>query len=114
MRISDWSSDVGSSDLAASDDREIGQRQGITDIELGLRLRYEIGDRAIAPYIGVHWEKKLGETATIARSEGEDTDEARVVAGEIGRATCRERVCQYVSIAGGAGTLHKTKQRNVK
>lgn len=72
---------VGEVNLAASDDREIGQGQGITDIELGLRLRYEIGDRAIAPYIGVHWEKKLGETATIARSEGEDTDDARVVAG---------------------------------
>ena len=67
--------------LAASDDREIGQGQGVTDIELGLRLRYEVIDRTVAPYVGVHWEKKLGETASLARAEGEDTDAARVVVG---------------------------------
>lgn len=72
---------VGEINLAASDDREIGQGQGITDIELGLRLRYEVVDRMVAPYVGVHWEKKLGESAGLARSEGEDTDAARVVAG---------------------------------
>ncbi|EDP64576.1 copper resistance B precursor [alpha proteobacterium BAL199] len=72
---------VAEINLAASDDREIGQGQGITDIETGLRLRYELIDRTVAPYIGVHWEKKLGETATIARSEGEDTDAVRLVTG---------------------------------
>ncbi|GHD45864.1 hypothetical protein GCM10017083_14410 [Thalassobaculum fulvum] len=72
---------LGEINLAASDDREIGQGQGVTDVELGLRLRYEVVDRTVAPYVGVHWEKKLGESAGIARSEGEDTDAARVVAG---------------------------------
>lgn len=72
---------VAEINLAASDDREIGQGQGITDIELGLRLRYELIDRTVAPYVGLHWEKKLGETAGIARSEGEDTDALRLVAG---------------------------------
>lgn len=72
---------VAELDLAASDDREIGQGQGLTAVELGLRLRYELVDRSVAPYVGVHWEKKLGETADIARAEGEDTDAARVVVG---------------------------------
>src|SRR3546814_16204311 len=31
-----------------------------------------------------------------------------VAATEIGRASCRESVCQYVEIAGGAGSLKKT------
>lgn len=72
---------VAEINLAASDDREIGQGQGVTDVEIGLRLRYELIDRTVAPYIGVHWEKKLGETASIARGEGEDTDALRLVAG---------------------------------
>lgn len=72
---------VAELDLAASDDREIGQGEGFTAIELGLRLRYELIDRTVAPYVGVHWEKKLGESAGIARAEGEDGDAVRVVAG---------------------------------
>lgn len=72
---------VAEIDIAASDDRAIGQGQGLTDLELGLRLRYEVIDRTVAPYVGVHWEKKLGETAGIARAEGEDGDAVRVVAG---------------------------------
>ncbi|HEY9568455.1 MAG TPA: copper resistance protein B [Thalassobaculum sp.] len=72
---------VATLDLAATDDREIGQGQGFTDLELGLRLRYELIDRAVAPYIGLHWETKLGESADFARVEGEDGDAVRVVAG---------------------------------
>src|SRR3546814_18230611 len=31
---------------------------------------------------------------------------------QIGRASCRERVCQYVSISGGAETLKKKKKKH--
>ncbi len=68
-------------EVAASDDREIGQGQGITGIEAGLRLSYDLVDRTLAPYVGVHWERKLGETAGIARGEGEHTGSVRAVAG---------------------------------
>src|SRR3546814_17256851 len=34
----------------------------------------------------------------------------RQLAREIGRASCRERVCQYVSISVGAGSLKKKKE----
>jgi len=45
-----------------------------------LRLHYEIR-RELAPYIGVHWEKKLGDTADLARDQGEDTSDLQLVAG---------------------------------
>jgi copper resistance protein B len=53
---------------------------GLNDIELGLRLRYEI-KREFAPYIGVSWTNKFGGTADIAREEGERTDDFSVLAG---------------------------------
>ena len=66
--------------VALSSDREIGVGSGVNDLELGLRLRYEIV-REVAPYIGVHWEKKFAETADFAREEGEGTDNVFFVAG---------------------------------
>src|SRR3546814_5952071 len=83
MRISDWSSDVCSSDLFArlreqeierdglarprrTDDREVAEVACMKIEEIGSRRRrLEQGDR-IAPMV------------------------------EIGRASCRERVCKYV------------------
>ena len=41
------------------DVEELGIGSGISDIETGLRLRYEIR-REFAPYIGVTWHKKVG------------------------------------------------------
>ncbi|WP_284126363.1 copper resistance protein B [Parerythrobacter aestuarii] len=67
-------------EAAAQDipEREIGA--GFTKFETGLRLRYEIA-REFAPYIGVGYEAKLGETAEIARSNGEDPDGFAVLLG---------------------------------
>jgi copper resistance protein B len=55
--------------------RRIGS--GLSDIEAGLRLRYEIR-REIAPYIGVHWVRRFGETADLT---GGDRSDTRFVAG---------------------------------
>jgi copper resistance protein B len=62
------------------DDPENGIGSGFSDMEFGLRLRYEIR-RELAPYLGVHWERKFGNTADLARSRGEDADEWSLVAG---------------------------------
>ncbi len=59
---------------------EIGVGAGLTDIELGLRLRYEIA-REFAPYIGVEWAGKVGETARFARDAGDRTSGTSFVAG---------------------------------
>lgn len=53
---------------------------GLSNAELGLRLRYEIR-REIAPYVGVLWSRRFGETADLARSAGEDASEIEWVAG---------------------------------
>lgn len=65
---------------AASDARRFGIESGVNDIELGLRLRYEIR-REFAPYLGVNWLRRLGDTADLARTEGEDID---VLGGVVG------------------------------
>ena len=64
----------------SKDDPDVGIGSGLSDLELGLRLRYEIR-REFAPYIGVNWTKKFGKTADFAREEGEDTDDVQFVAG---------------------------------
>ena len=60
--------------------RELGVGRGINDIELGLRLRYEIA-REFAPYVGVSWERKVGQTAKLAREEDEDVDALSLLVG---------------------------------
>lgn len=67
-------------DVAASSAREFGIGSGVNDVELGLRLRYEIR-REGAPYIGVSWVRKFGNTADLARDEGEEVDSLGVVVG---------------------------------
>lgn len=66
--------------FAGSSDRQRGIGSGFNDVQLGLRLRYEIR-REIAPYIGVTWTRKLGDTADLARVGGEDVRQFAVVAG---------------------------------
>ena len=62
------------------DDEMRGIGSGLSDIETGLRLRYEIV-REIAPYIGIVHHRKLGTTANLAREHDEDVKETLFVAG---------------------------------
>jgi copper resistance protein B len=66
--------------LSAQDVPEIRIGSGLTDAELGLRLRYEIS-RQFAPYIGVSYEAKTGRTADFARADGKDPTTTNFVAG---------------------------------
>ena len=50
-------------------------------LEVGFRLSYDLVDRAISPYVGVHYERVFGETASIARANGEDPGALFFVAG---------------------------------
>ena len=70
----------GELNLAASADRARGIGAGISDLELGLRLRYELA-REFAPYVGVAWERKLGDTARYAREDGDGASDLNMVAG---------------------------------
>jgi copper resistance protein B len=53
---------------------------GLSDIELSLRLRYEVR-RELAPYVGVGWFKRFAGTAGLARAAGEGSDEVELIAG---------------------------------
>src|SRR3546814_5615861 len=82
MRISDWSSDVCSSDLA---EREIAEP----------RLAFS---RRVKP--GAQHQETAANIVVIARHFHTAIESgpgfAVIAAGAIGRASCRERVCQYV------------------
>lgn len=59
-------------------DRQLGA--GVSNLELGIRLRYEI-KRKFAPYVGFAWERSFGDTADFKRLEGDPVTERRFVAG---------------------------------
>jgi len=63
----------GELNFAFSDDTEIGIKSGFTSAELGLRLSYDVVDRIFSPYVGIAFEKKLGNSADLTEAEGEDT-----------------------------------------
>lgn len=52
--------------IAVQEVPEWGVGSGFNEVGLGFRLRYEFA-REFAPYIGINWERKLGETADMAR-----------------------------------------------
>src|SRR3546814_3179476 len=81
LRISDWSSDVCSSDLAANRRRVDGQPAcGGDGRRTGGSGAVETGPAAVRP-------------RTLRRGRQR---RLRATAGQIGRASCRERVCPYV------------------
>src|SRR3546814_21117669 len=92
LRISDWSSDVGSSDLA--DPAVHIARPGIIG-----RHRQRIA----AAIIVQHPLEIRGTQHDVVAGVVERT--------EIGRASCREGVCQYVSISVVAVALNKKTEK---
>jgi copper resistance protein B len=66
--------------LAIQQVEDFGVGSGFNDLELGLRLRYEV-NRNFAPYLGINWKRLLGDTANFAQKEGESIDEVSGVVG---------------------------------
>lgn len=62
------------------DDPDVNTGSGLADMSAGLRLRYEIR-REFAPYIGINWSKKYGDTADYARAEGARVEDAQWLLG---------------------------------
>src|SRR3546814_3302592 len=84
MRISDWSSDVCSSDL----DRRGRRGEAQMGFQPGFARRQHAGDEAA--------EAGITRADGIGNHDGERRLLEHRLAAEIGRASCRERVCQYV------------------
>ena len=66
--------------FAAQDTVETRTGSGLSNAELGLRLRFEIR-REFAPYIGVSYDGKFGKTADYARMLGEGPAATSFVVG---------------------------------
>ena len=66
--------------LAAQNSPETRTGSGLSNAELGLRLRYEIS-REFAPYIGLSYDRRFGRTADYSRAIGEGAATASVVFG---------------------------------
>ena len=62
------------------DDRQRGIGRGLSDLDVGLRLRYEF-TRKFAPYVGVTWSRRFGKTADFARAGGGNAQDTQLVAG---------------------------------
>ncbi len=66
--------------VAFQEGKDQGIGSGLNDVEIGLRLRYEI-KREFAPYLGISWQQRYGGTAQFAKDRGEDVAGWRLVAG---------------------------------
>src|SRR3546814_12034213 len=144
MRISDWSSDVCSSDLRAVEHLGVKPRDaersknffalGLVSwmytrptettlrwIEEKFSAKPLVRDANVAAFKAGH---AFGETAELfdhpyevapaVQAPGTYTNingNTALAWGQIGRASCRERVCQYVEISGVAGSLRKKKKK---
>ena len=66
--------------LAAQNSRDIGVGAGLSDAEIGVRLRYDIR-REFAPYVGLQYSRAFGRTRRYLRDEGEEADGWNLVTG---------------------------------
>lgn len=62
------------------DDPLAGIGAGLSTVEAGARLRYEI-TRQFAPYVGIEHDRAFGNTADLRRASGHAARDTRVVAG---------------------------------
>ncbi len=66
--------------LYGKDDPARGIGSGLSDVQFGLRLRYEIR-REFAPYVGINWVRRIGASADYARADGRPVFDQQLVAG---------------------------------
>ena len=66
--------------LYGKDDPDIGVGSCLSNLEAGLRLRYEFR-REFAPYIGLNWSKLFGGTADFAVEAGESASDLQLTIG---------------------------------
>jgi len=66
--------------FAAQNSRAIGVGSGLSDAEIGLRLRYDVR-REFAPYVGVQYARAFGKTRRYLRDEGEEAGGVSLLLG---------------------------------
>src|SRR3546814_7694320 len=94
VRISDWSSDVCSSDLGGVE--PLQRRQRIVQVLEDLGGDHSVGRRKAGQRPGARARQRLaGEAHATAQPGGEVEAQGRDVREEIGRASCRESVWPF-------------------
>src|SRR3546814_11878655 len=101
MRISDWSSDVCSSDLTntARSDADLHRVHASFN-----QVSYPLGSSDVAA-------DDLSFFVSLAQIGNGLQRRSVLAVGAIGRASCRDRVCQYVSISGVDVSLKKKQKQ---
>ena len=66
--------------LSAEDIPELSIGSGLTSLQIGARLRYEIR-KEFAPYVGVEWTRSFGNTADFLEADGRSSEDTRLVVG---------------------------------
>jgi copper resistance protein B len=66
--------------LYGKDDPNNAIGSGLSDLSIGLRLRYEF-NRQFAPYVGVEWSDTYGDTANYRQTSRKDISDTRFVVG---------------------------------
>src|SRR3546814_12246238 len=103
MRISDWSSDVCSSDLY------VGQPGGLRKTKHQVHVLHRLARRPFYKIVLCNQNNQL--ITAFGTMHGNAQMVGRT---QIGRASCRERVCQYVKIAVVAVSLIKERQESIE
>src|SRR3546814_18239406 len=104
MRISDWSSDVCSSDLTMFGAVPDASRSATA----ASRSQFEPGNTMTADFMSV-LPRRQPLAASFDKVDGVVFDDG--VGEQIGRASCRERVCQYVSLWVVAVSLKNNRSK---
>src|SRR3546814_12629369 len=121
MRISDWSSDVCSSDLKGGPGEQpfgaVGQHPQAGPDDGSAHHSGDAEPQQLHPAIDAHQrpvdmrhQPTIGTIAT-AQPMIVHGAENRMRPGEIGSAACRDRVCQYVYVSGVAESSKKKKKK---
>src|SRR3546814_14038983 len=113
MRISDWSSDVCSSDLIRRLTWHGNNKMERMNLPTAAQGGFNYADSAVMfrrltngsfELIVTPWESDLARSWRQASAQRQT-----LFCLEIGRASCRERVCPYVSVSVVAGSFKKKK-----
>jgi copper resistance protein B len=66
--------------LSAEDIPELSVGSGLSSVQLGARLRYEF-KKEFAPYVGVEWTRRFGNTRDFLQTQGRSAEDTRFVVG---------------------------------
>ena len=66
--------------LSAQDIPELSIGSGLSSLQVGARLRYEIR-KEFAPYVGVEWTRRFGNTRDFLEAQGRSAEDTRLVVG---------------------------------